>query len=403
MAITAPIMLDSTGQTIAGELARQNLLLAQMVTPGEATSAAELQEIHRIVQSGEAPNTFTIGDQIMLNYNDGTNSYVLPWDIVHFGTVTLQDGETVPGMFIQSHYAMQALQFDAKEAFYTVPNAGMAAGTYNFTLPSDYGSAATGKWQFTVPSVLAAGTRLVFQTTIYDSGLNNAVIAAYTNPTDSAPVATMTVTAGNTGTSLGNLENGTIGELNNIACAVYGNNNWAQSGIRQFLNSSAAINTWWTAQNDFDMPPTQLTSLPGFMSGFDQALLNIIKPVQVNTALNTIAYDGSTVTTYDTFFPASLEQEYIRPQASGVEGAYWEYWKQRLGLSSPQATGAGGTNAAHIRYSYSNKTSAQTVRLRSAYRSGAVSAWHVHTAGSAYYYNGYAVSAYRPAPACVIC
>lgn len=401
MAITAPIMLDSTGQTIAGELARQNLLLAQMVTPGEATSAAELQEIHRIVQSGEAPNTFSIGDQIMLNYNDGTNSYVLPWDIVHFGTVTLQDGETVPGMFIQSHYAMQALPFDAKEAFYTVPNAGMAAGTYNFTLPADYGSAATGKWQFTVPSVLAAGTRLVFQTNIYDSGLNNAVIAAYTNPTDSAPVTTMTVTAGNTGTSLGNLENGTIGELNNIACAVYGNNNWAQSGIRQFLNSSAPINAWWTAQNDFDMPPAQFTSLPGFMSGFDQALLNIIKPVQVNTALNTIAYDGSTVTTYDTFFPASIEQEYIRPQVSGVEGAYWEYWKQRLGLSSPQATGTGGTNAAHVRFSYSNKTSEQTVRLRSANRSNATSTCSVYTVGYANY--GYAIYAVRPAPACVIC
>ena len=96
--VTSPIMLDSTGKLIAEAVERQNVLLAEMITSSGATSAAALREIHEIVRSGNAADTFSIGDQILLNYNDGTNSYVLPWDIVHFDNVTLMDGEVVPGM-----------------------------------------------------------------------------------------------------------------------------------------------------------------------------------------------------------------------------------------------------------------------------------------------------------------
>jgi hypothetical protein len=87
------------------------------------------------------------------------------------------------------------------------------------------------------------------------------------------------------------------------------------------------------------------------------------------------------------------------PQANG-EGAYWQYWKDRLGLSSPQIQGDNGANAHHIRYAYENHTSAQLVRLRSAHRGTAYSAWYVYTSGNAN--TNSATYAYRPAPACVI-
>jgi len=173
--------------------------------------------------------------------------------------------------------------------------------------------------------------------------------------------------------------------------------------MRQWLNSVAAAGGWWAAKNVFDRPPQQLETTRGFMAGFDDAFLSIIKPVKVSTALNTVTDTaiGTKEDTYDTFFPASLEQEYIVPQLSGVEGEYWEYWKQRLGLASPQGTGSANANAFHIRYGYNAKTSAQYVRLRSAYRGNAYNAWYVYTTGSAYDFN--ATNAIRPAPACVIC
>ena len=407
--------LIDVGHLLVEGFARQNLLLSQMVPTSEATPSAELAEIHRIVQAGEASNVFSIGDQLMLNYNDGSQSYVLPWDIVHFGNVELQDGETVPGMFLQSHYAMQAVQFDASEAIY-VATAAMAPGTYYFTIGTNWGThCVSGKsYYFTTTVEIPQGGQIVVgkNNDFYtwgapDTAPSNWRVHTFANAASITPLDTnLELTEGTEGTSLGtiasNIVYGTTNP-NNLQRAAYGYNRWGQSGFRQWLNSSAAAGSWWTSKNVFDRPPQQYSSMRGFMAGFDDAFLNIIKPVKVTTALNTVTDSeiGTSENTYDTFFPASLEQEYIVPQLADVEGDYWEYWKQRLGLSSPQAQGSGGTNAFHIRYGYNAKTSAQYVRLRSAYRGGAFSTWIVATAGGAN--SGYAASAYRPAPACVIC
>ena len=98
---------NKAGAAVAA-LERQNLLLTRLITAeGEATPINTLQEIAEIVRRGEAPNVFTVGDQILVKWNNGTQDYILPFDIVHFDDVELQDGETVPGMFIQSHYALE--------------------------------------------------------------------------------------------------------------------------------------------------------------------------------------------------------------------------------------------------------------------------------------------------------
>jgi len=413
--ITSPILLDSTGHLIVEGIARQNLLLAQMIEAGEATPVAELNEIHRIVQSGEAPNVFSIGEQLMLNYNDGTSDYVLPWDIVHFGSVTLQDGEIVPGMVIQSHYAMQGVQFDASEAIF-VAAAAMAAGTYHFTIGTSWGTHCVKDkvYQFTTTEEIPEGGCIVVggSDTFYTWGApdvnpSNWKVWTFASNSSVTPLDNgLELTEGSGGTDLGtvasNIAYGTSNP-NNLQRAAYGYNRWSQSGMRQWLNSAAAAGAWWTPQNTFDRPPKQLATVRGFMKGFDDAFLNIIKPVKVMTALNTVTDSGigTSEATYDTFFCSSLEEEYIAPQLADVEGPYWEYWKQRLGLSSPQAQGGGGTNAFHIRYGYDAKTTAQSVRLRSATRGNASTTWSVLTSGIANYYG--ATTAYRPCPACVIC
>lgn len=414
--ITSPILLDSTGHLIVEGIARQNLLLAQMIEAGEATPVAELNEIHRIVQSGEAPKVFSVGEQLMLNYNDGTNDYVLPWDIVHFGNVTLQDGEIVPGMVIQSHYAMQGVQFDASEAIF-VAAAAMAPGTYHFTIGTNWGTHCVKDkvYQFTTIEEIPEGGCIVVggSDTFYTWGAPDVAVTSWKVYTFSSLSSTtpldngLSLTEGSGGTDLGTISSGIAygaTNPNNLQRAAYGYNRWSQSGMRQWLNSDAAAGSWWTPKNTFDRPPKQLATVRGFMKGFDDAFLNIIKPVKVMTALNTVTDSGigTSEATYDTFFCSSLEEEYIAPQLSDVEGPYWEYWKQRLGLSSPQAQGGGGTNAFHIRYGYDAKTTAQTVRLRSANRGSAYNTGLVVTSGSAIT-GYYAASAFRPCPACVIC
>ena len=407
--------LNHVGHLLVEGFARQNILLSQLVQDASATPHATLTEIHEIVRSGEAANVFSIGDQINVKWSDGTNEYVLPYDIVHFGDVELQDGEIVPGMYIQSHYAMQGVQFDASEAIY-VAEAALPAGTYNFTIGTSWGThCVAGKtYQFTTTAEIPAGGQVMVSRNneFYTWGAPDYAPTLWKVHTYASNAATtpleqnLAVTEGSGGTSLGTLTSTAkyaASGINNLQRAAYGYNRWAQSANRQYYNSDAAVGAWWTPQNPFDRAPQQLATVRGFKAGFEEEFLNIIKPVKTVTVLNTVSdVDiGATETTYDTFFLPSLEQEYIVPQLSGQEGVYWEYWKQRLGLTSPQPQGSGGANAAHIRYAYDAKTSALHCRLRSAHRGVAYNTWYVSPSG--YAGSSYATYALRGCPACVIC
>lgn len=368
-------------------------------------------DIQRIVQNGVAPDWFAIGDQLEIGWNGNT----LEWDVVSFDDVELQNGNIVPGMWLQSHYAMEGIQFDASEAIYVATEA-LPAGTYNFTIGTNWGThcVAGTSYQFTTTKQIPIGGQVMvgksndwYTWGAPDQAPSNWRVHTFSSNADTTPLeSNLTLTEGSGGTALGsvasNIKYGTSG-MNNLQRAAYGYNRWSQSANRQYYNSSAASGAWWTPQNPFDRAPQQLASQAGFMAGFDSDFLAVLKPIKVVTALNTVSdIDiGTSEATYDTFFLPSLEQEYIVPRLAGVEGAYWQYWKERLGLDSPQAQGSDGANENHIRYAYNAKTPAQYCRLRSANRGYAGYAWYVNASGYAYYYN--ATYAYRGCPACVIC
>lgn len=413
--ITKPVMLDETGHLIVEGLARQNLLLSELVdAQSHATPIATLNEIHQIVKAGEAPNVFSFGDQINLNYKDGDTDYVLPWDIVAFGEFEEEDGEIKPGMVIQSHYAMQGVQFSASQAAY-VCTTTMAPGVYHFSIANNWAThCVAGKvYQFTTTVEIPAGGQIVIgkdNNDFYTWGAPDVApsrwrVYTFANASSTTPLEILTLAEGSGGTELGSLSSSTkfgAAGMTNLQSAAYGYNRWSHSANRQFYNSAADIGAWWTPQHDSDRPPQQLATIKGFMAGFDEAFLSIIHPVKVTTALNNTSDSqiGTSEDTYDTFFLPSLEQEYIVPQLAGVEGAYWEYWKERLGLTSPQGTGSANANARHIRYAFNAKTSAQHCRLRSASRSNAHTSWYVISTGYAYGYS--ATFATRGCPACVI-
>lgn len=191
--------------------------------------------------------------------------------------------------------------------------------------------------------------------------------------------------------------------------ASYGYNRWSESGIRAWLNSEAAAGNWFgsyferngaqVARRAADVAPTQHGSVNGFMKGLPAEFKAILGEIKVQTSCNTVTDEGVTDVTHDKIFLASLEQMYGTPQASGVEGDYWEYWKQRLGLTSPAAYHP-TIYENYITYALENHSSAQYVRLRSAYRGNSYSTWHVYAGG--YLTHGYAHGANRCAPACVV-
>ena len=374
------------------------------------------REIQEVVRQGRAQDYFNIGDQLEVKWTKGTTEYTLPFDVVSFDDV-IKEGETdpSPGMWLESHYAMDGVQFDASEAIY-VTDVALPAGTYNFTIGTNWGSnCVAGKvYQFTTTKEIPAGGQIMVgkNNDWYTWGapdvdpanwrVHTFASSAATTPLDS----NLELSEGSDGTALGSIAFNTKysqSGVNNLQRAAYGYSRWAMSAMRQYLNSADAKGVWWAPKNPFDRAPQQLATLDGFMSGFDNEFLQAIGKIKVTTALNTVSDTdiGTSEDTYDKFFLASLEQEYIVPQAAGVEGAYWPYWKDRLELDSPQAQGSAGTNANHIRYGYDAKSSAQYCRLRSALRGYAYNAWSVYTSGGALGNN--ATNAHRGCPACVIC
>ena len=403
--VTKPILLDETGQLMATYMAEQTKLL-KVIAGSSISSSMSLDAIHRIVTEGAASEVFSIGDQIMIKWKDKENNnteYDVPLDIVHFGDVELQDGEIVPGMFLQWHYCSPfGVQFDAREAFYVVPAGGMAAGDYTFNVPTTWGKITAGDYTFSVDTDLPEGTQLYFNAAYVDvnTGLVGAIIKAYATPTSTEATGTYTIASGDTGTSLGQLKAAGDTNLNSIQCANYGFNDWGASGIRQFLNSGEAKTAWWTAQHKYDRPPSELATKAGFLTGFDDEFLATIKSVKVCTSKNTVNQDGSMTTTYDKIFLPALQQMHVTAQVEG-EGDVWEYWKRVSGRSTPCGTGSSNVYPQMRTFAIENHSSAQNVRLRSAYRGYAYNTWNEYSFG--YFGGSGATNSYRFAPACVMC
>lgn len=405
--VKKPIILDETGKEIVEVLHRQNLLLDVMASTA-IESASSLKEIHNIVRSGNAAKVFNIGDQIIVPWTDKATgkTYQVPLDVVHFGNVDVKHASNIPAMFLQWHYCTPfGVQFDAREAFYTVPSGGMTAGVYHFNVTSAWSHILVGSYQFTVTSPLEEGAQLVFRSAYVDvdSGFSGGFIDVYANGASNVVMYSYEISNGSGGTDLGNLVASGNENLWSLQSANYGYNRWSKSGIRQWLNSDAGIDAWWTQQSVYDRAPSELKTKHGFMSGFESDFLEILQPIKISTALNTVTDTGieedNLEDTFDTFFLPSLANENIVPQLAG-EGDIFEYWKKASQSSSPLTQY--GTYPQMRTYGIDNINSPQLVRLRSAIRGYAGDTWSVTSSGNVNYGYG-ATTSRRCAPVCAVC
>lgn len=401
--ITKPIILD---ETFKSAMDKQNALLEVMAASSLRDLASDWQGLADLADSGLFGQAYAIGDQFVETWKDTANNnqeYTYPFQLNHIGNVELQDGESLSDRpFLQAHFAHPfGVQFSHQRAILKCPD-GLAAGTYYFTIESSWGThvSAGDVVCFTTTVAVPAGGRVSGCYGAPDQAKSNWKI--YTHSADGKTILeTITPTFTASGTNLGTVKANTRnGNLNSMQEAAYGWNRWSKSALRQYLNSAAAIGAWWTAQDEWDIAPDQLTTKPGFLSGCSEAFVEAIKAVKVVTYPNTVNDDPAGNTpdiTYDKVFIPSLEQIFVNPQKSG-EGEYHEYWKRRSGRETVMAQG--GTYPQIITYAVENHTSAQNVRLRSAHRGSAYSAWIVYSSGGVYS-NG-ASSANRFSPLVVL-
>lgn len=347
---------------------------------------------------------YAVGDKFSNIWKDTNNSnkeYDNPLRINHFEDgLELEDGTTVNGMWLQTVYAhLKGVQFSHQQAFY-VSGDGMVAGTYcvgfDYTW-GDKGYVTKGDyWNFTLTKDVPAGGRLAGFYGAPDQPQTNWRVYVYSADGKTVLETVSAINKGQEGTLLGVMTAYGDENLNGIQQMAYGDNRYATSAIRQYLNSDKPKGEWWTAQTKWDIAPDQLSQIDGYLCGMDPELLAVLKPVKVVTYCNTVTATGQKQVkdiTYDKVTLISLEQMYIEPQAAG-EGEAHEYYKELNGTAKKFQWWQ--TYEILKTFAVENPTSPQSVRLRSANRSYACNTWYVYSSGGVF--NGYASYAIRPAP-----
>lgn len=322
--------------------------------------------IQKAVRVGVAPDLIPVGTQLLVSHSVYGD---MLYDVVAHNYFKSAHDANAYTMTLMCHDVLPTIGFDSPEAFYYASQT-LPAGTYCFTLANSYKSWAAGTYQFSATDGLPVGGLFAIGN-LADSLLTSTVVTRRESCT--APVSgAYPITVGTGGTHLG-----TFGvELNTPERVVYGSNNYKESAIRQFLNSSAEAGGVWTPQTKFDFAPNWVTSKAGFLNGFDSELLAVIGEVVVPcSANNTYESPDSTVvkntkyTVTDKFYLAS--QTEIFGTTSGIvvdDSVMFPYYE-------------GAMNADRIKYKDGLATSWW---LRSAHTQSSSVVRFVRTDGSLY-------------------
>lgn len=327
------IMKENTLQSISSELQMQNALLAAIANAEPGSIKIEsFKMIQELVHAGLAKKIFAVGGQIICPWTDkaANKTYDWVWDIVHMSDVTLENGETVPGMYLKSHYTTPfGIQFDHEENERATESTFSADYSYYTKNPD-----GSYKLEEVVVGQEIPSDKEYFHSTIKD-------------------------TTGN--------------------ICRWGYNRWSHSAIRQWLNSDKDKGAWWTAQHLGDVAPNELNSKAGFLSGFEQDFLSVIKKVKLRTQLNTTTDKdiGTDEETIDLMFLPSKEQMYGTVESNVYNDEAFEYYKKTTGFDTPK----NDTCDARIHYKIDAKSSAQHIRLRSPLRGYSDGTWYAYPTG----------------------
>lgn len=275
---------------------------------------------------------------------------ILTWDVIgidHDECYYADGRRAAHSVTLQLHDCFASLQFEEREALFYAEST-MPAGTYHFTVREQpwYASDVGKTFQFTLTQTLAAGSQICI-TNAYNAAMTSGKIKTFSDGSSTTAIETVDITEGSDGTDLGDVRNALVGQnTNSIQRALLGSNNWANSAMRQWLNSSAAAGSVWTPKTKFDRPPSWVYSIAGFLNGMDEDFVKAVGTVKKTTALNAVTDGGGKVESDERFFLLSRSEVYGGNEVAGGEGAAYSYYADYSDLS-----GAGiGADTNRIKY-----------------------------------------------------
>lgn len=328
--ITKPIVLDESYNRGVERIAEELHKIALGVG-GETSKPSSWEDIRTLCRNGKIEEVLEVGEVVNVKI-DGKD---VPFAVMDFiednrlGSLKIHNDALKTGVIFQSVDIVYNLQFDAQEAFYYAEQ-GLAAGTYNFNIPTTYNSWESGAYSFTLAKDVPAGGQLCFNG-YANSALTTLKVVSYASATSTTAIESAVISSGASGTPIGTLDGASC---NHAQRASYGSNRWRDSAIRQQLNSTGAAGGVWTPQTKFDRPPSWLSSTGGFLARVEQGLVDCIAKCDVDTHTNSVTDGNSIDTTEDYVFLASRSECFF-PAEGKDNGAAWAFYKDASQYESP--------------------------------------------------------------------
>lgn len=166
----------------------------------------------------------------------------------------------------------------------------------------------------------------------------------------------------------------------------YGNNRWIYSNARQWLNSDAAAGSWYTAQHQYDRPPSSsyvwsgynpYDTAAGFLNGFTADEKAAI--VETSLTAEKASYDGGGTDSFTdkVFLLSCTEVGLSGGQTCGTLWPLFSASSNRIACGTAEAVAASTYTASYI-----STTSAGYWWLRDAYASDSCNVRNVLTGGT---------------------
>ena len=310
---------------------------------------SDWQNVQKLVRAGLAAKALAVGDQLTCRRGSDT----LVWDVLGLDVDVPADGIHTHTLTLGLHDCYTNLRFDAREALFALPE-GLGPNTYHFTVnawpsyPADVGKT----FRFTLTQDAPEGAQIVLDAN-WNTPLAGTTARVYASPTATTPIETVTITEGGGGFALNpvgtgiTMVDGDDNYVNAAGRAILGNSNYAQSSVRQYLNSDAAAGAVWTPKNVFDRAPDWAASTEGFLRGMDPAFLAVLGTVTKKTANSTAADGGAVTTSTEKVFLLSVSEVYGGDVVTGGEGAAYPYYSESSELSEP-GTAADGNREKQL-------------------------------------------------------
>ena len=348
---------------------------------GKWVPASSWSEFRDLVRSGDAPTLYPVGTTLYENWGDETSN---AWIVVaynHFNDPSLSAQGYVNSATLCEKYVRYGVAVDAAEALMAVTTE-LPAGTYKFTIPNydaTYGGNKT--YYFVLNNSVPVGGQLVLNwpyqavprtITTYASATATTSIESYGTAASPLPewvegtspeaIDLGTVTLSATATT------NTYGIFNHIHRARYGSNNYAQSGIRQYMN--ATTTNWWTPQTIFDRIHS-LNSSTGILGTLNTDFVNVLAtPSITNIANNTFEYqslNGDTFTlnteyTINTDKLFLLSHSEVNLSASPTLGTVLDYYIDADNTKRIKYDRTNNSTARYWWFRTPNPTNARDVR-----------------------------------------